>query len=216
LDHAQKGPISPTVFIPIAEDLGLIDDLTGHLFGIACRDAASWPEFVSLSFNFSPSQLKDPRLAGRVLATMKSVGLAPSRLDAEVTEGALISDLNAARRVLQSLRAAGVRIVMDDFGIGFSSLFHLRELRFDKIKIDRSFVQTLRAGSDSNVIVRAIIGMSQGLGLTVTAEGIETVEQALAMSKMGAQQAQGFLFSHPMPAGEVLRILAATDLAAAA
>ena len=208
--HAEKGPISPAVFVPLAEDLGLIDDLTEQLFGIACRDAATWPEHVSLSFNFSPTQLKDRTLAGRVLAIMQKAGLPPHRLDAEVTESALVDDLSTARQVLETLRAAGVRIVMDDFGTGFSSLYHLRELHFDKLKIDRSFVQSLETGSDSNVIVRAIIGMSQGLGLTVTAEGVETAEQARAISKIGAQQAQGFLLGHPMPIDEVRRLLAAT------
>jgi diguanylate cyclase (GGDEF)-like protein len=195
--HAENGPIPPGLFVPLAEDLGLIDD------------AASWPEHVSLSFNFSPTQLKDKTLAGRTLAIMRHAGLAPHRLDAEVTEGSLVEDLPTARQVLESLRAAGVRIVMDDFGTGFSSLYHLREMRFDKLKIDRSFVQNLDADSEGDVLVRAIVGMSQGLGLTVTAEGIETVEQAGAISKMGAQQGQGFLFSRAVPIGEARHLLQA-------
>jgi diguanylate cyclase (GGDEF)-like protein len=209
--HAKKGPISPEVFVPLAEDLGLIDELTEQLFRVACRDAASWPERVSLSFNFSPTQLKDRTLADRVLAIMHEVGLPPHRLDAEVTESALVEDLGSARQVLASLRAAGARIVMDDFGTGFSSLYHLRELRFDKLKIDRSFMQNLGAGSEGDVLVRAIVGMSQGLGLEVTAEGIETLDQAVALSKIGTQLGQGFFFSRPMPIGEARRLLHASE-----
>jgi predicted signal transduction protein with EAL and GGDEF domain len=205
--HAERGPISPVEFVPLAEDLGLIDELTEQLFRIACRDAASWPEHVSLSFNFSPTQLKDKTLASRTLAIMHGAGLLPHRLDAEVTEGSLVEDLATARQVLESLRAAGARIVMDDFGTGFSSLYHLREMRFDKLKIDRSFVQNLGTGLEGDVIVRAIVGMSQGLGLTVTAEGIETTEQAAAISKIGAQQGQGFLFSRAIPIGEARHLL---------
>jgi diguanylate cyclase (GGDEF)-like protein len=214
--HPEKGPISPAVFIPLAEDLGLIDELTERVFEIACRDAATWPGQVSLSFNFSPTQLKYKTLAGRVLAILRKAGLPPERLDAEVTESALVEDIETARQVLEALRAAGVRIVMDDFGTGYSSLRHLREMRFDKLKIDRSFVQNLGAGSDSDVITRAIVGMSKGLGLTVTAEGIETVDQAVAISKIGAQQGQGFLFSRALPIGEVRRLLKVTDRAMAA
>jgi diguanylate cyclase (GGDEF)-like protein len=209
--HAEKGPIAPVVFVPLAEDLGIIDEMTEQLFRIACRDAATWPERVSLSFNFSPTQLKNRTLADRVLAIMHEVGLPPHRLDAEVTESALVEDLGSARQVLESLRAAGARIVMDDFGTGFSSLYHLRELRFDKLKIDRSFMQNLSAGSEGDVLVRAIVGMSQGLGLDVTAEGIETVEQAVALSKIGTQQGQGFLFGRPMPIGEATRLLHASE-----
>jgi EAL domain-containing protein (putative c-di-GMP-specific phosphodiesterase class I) len=146
-----------------------------------------------------------------VLSSMYKAGLSPHRLDAEVTESALVEDLSTARQVLKSLRAAGTRIVMDDFGTGFSSLYHLRELHFDKLKIDRSFVQNIASSSESGVIVRAIMGMSQGLGLVVIAEGIETTEQAVAILKIGAQQAQGFLFSRPLPIGEVHRLLKASD-----
>jgi diguanylate cyclase (GGDEF)-like protein len=205
--HPKKGPIPPAVFIPLAEDLGLIDELTERLFSMACRHAVKWPQQVSLSFNFSPTQLRDKTFAGRVLSSMYKAGLSPYRLDAEVTESALVEDLSTARQVLKSLRAAGARIVMDDFGTGFSSLYHLRELHFDKLKIDRSFVQNIGSNPDGGVIVRAIMGMSQGLGLVVVAEGIETTEQAVAILKIGAQQAQGFLFSQPLPVGEVHRLL---------
>jgi diguanylate cyclase (GGDEF)-like protein len=209
--HPNKGPIPPASFIPLAEDLGLIDELTEQLFSTACRHAVKWPQQVSLAFNFSPTQLKDKTFAGRLLSTMYKAGLSPHRLDAEVTESALVEDLSTARQVLKSLRAAGARIVMDDFGTGFSSLYHLRELHFDKLKIDRSFVQNIASSSESGVIVRAIMGMSQGLGLVVIAEGIETTEQAVAILKIGAQQAQGFLFSRPLPIGEVHRLLKASD-----
>jgi diguanylate cyclase (GGDEF)-like protein len=205
--HPEKGPIPPAVFVPIAEDMGLMDQLTNQLFRMACRDAADWPDEISLAFNISPGQLKDRGFGEKVLAILSSTRLPPHRFEAEVTESALVTDLGAAREVLGALRAAGVRIVMDDFGTGFSSLYHLRELRFDKLKIDGSFVQNMGSQSESTVIVRAIIGLSKGLGLLVTAEGIETNEQASAILDCGAQQGQGFLFSRPMPAGEAKRLL---------
>jgi diguanylate cyclase (GGDEF)-like protein len=214
--HPERGPISPALFIPVADDLGLIDELTGQLFGQACRDATTWPPEVSLSFNFSPSQLRDISFSESVLAILRDTGLAAHRLEAEVTEGALVADLEAAREVLGALRQVGVRIVMDDFGTGYSSLYHLRQLRFDKLKIDRSFVQEINRDGESKVIVRAIAGMGKGLDLLLTAEGIETNEQALGVMAHGIHQAQGFLYGRAMPAGEARRLLSASEQLAAA
>jgi diguanylate cyclase (GGDEF)-like protein len=206
--HPEKGPISPAVFIPLAEALGLIDELTNQLFSIACRDAAAWSDDIALSFNFTAGQLKDPQFVDRVLAILAQTSLLPHRLEAEITESALVEDIAATRHAMNALRAKGIRIVLDDFGTGFSSLYHLRELSFDKLKIDRSFVQTMSDNGGSDVIVRAIVGLSKGLGLAVTAEGIETAEQAASVLERGAHQGQGYLFGRPMPAGESRRLLA--------
>ena len=133
-----SGLILPDTFIPLAEELGLLDAVSGQLFGDACRDAVNWPEDVSLTFNFSPSQLADRSFADAVLAVLADTGFPPHRLEAEITESALVEDLEATRHAIQTLRNAGVRIVIDDFGTGYSSLYHLYELRFDKLKIDRA------------------------------------------------------------------------------
>lgn len=209
--HPEMGPIPPVAFVPIAEEIGVIDELTDHLFRKACRDAQSWPADVCLSFNFTAGQLKDPGFADRVLAVLRETGLSHRRLEAEITESALVDDLAAARRSVEQLRAHGVRIVLDDFGTGFSSLYHLKELRFDKLKIDRSFVQSMEDNTGSEIIVRAIVGLSNSLGLKVTAEGIETTEQAASVLERGADQGQGYLFGRPMPAGEARRLVAAFE-----
>jgi diguanylate cyclase (GGDEF)-like protein len=207
--HPVSGMIMPDTFIPLADELGLMDVVSGQLFGDACRDAVTWPDDISLSFNFSPSQLSDRRFADAVLTVLNDAGLAPHRLEAEITESALVEDLEATRHAIQVLRNAGVRIVIDDFGTGYSSLYHLYELRFDKLKIDRRFVQELATSSESAVFMRAIIGLCKGLNLSVTAEGVETEAQAAAVLTHGAQQAQGFLYGKGIPADEVLRLLSA-------
>ena len=209
-NHPERGPIPPCVFLPLAERLGLSDQLNGQLFGEACRDAKEWPEDIILSFNFSPTQLKDPAFAETITDILRELAFPAARLEVEITEDALVEDLPTARQVLERLRRDGVRIAMDDFGTGYSSLFYLRELRFDKLKIDRSFVQNI-ANPESRVIVQAIIGMAAGLGLVVTAEGVETPAQAAAVLDYGVQFAQGFLFGHPMPADEALRLMAASN-----
>ncbi len=206
--HPVSGMIMPDTFIPLADELGLMDVVSGQLFGDACRDAVKWPEDVSLSFNFSPSQLADRKFADAVLTVLHDAGLPPHRLEAEITESALVEDLEATRHAIQTLRNSGVRIVIDDFGTGYSSLYHLYELRFDKLKIDRRFVQELATSSESEVFMRAIIGLCKGLNLLVTAEGVETEAQAAAVLAHGAQQAQGFLYGKAVPAGEVLQLLA--------
>jgi diguanylate cyclase (GGDEF)-like protein len=206
-----SGYISPDTFIPLAEELALIDLLSGQLFGDACRDAAAWPEDVSLSFNFSPSQLSDRTFADAVLTVMRDAGLPAHRLEAEITESALVTDLATTRQAIQNLRNAGVRIAIDDFGTGYSSLYHLYELEFDKLKIDRRFVQELGINADSDVFMRAIMGLCSGLNLTVTAEGVETDVQAAAAFRHGVHQAQGFLFGRAVPAGAVLQLLSTAE-----
>jgi diguanylate cyclase (GGDEF)-like protein len=205
-----SGLIMPDIFIPLAEEIGLLDMVSGQLFGDACRDAATWPDDVSLSFNFSPSQLGDRTFADAVLTVLNDNGLPPHRLEAEITESALVGDLDATRHAIQTLHDAGVRIVIDDFGTGYSSLYHLYELRFDKLKIDRRFIQELVSSGESKIFIRAIVGLCKGLNLPVTVEGIETEAQAAAAFQHGAHQAQGFLFGKAVPATEVLPLLSAS------
>jgi diguanylate cyclase (GGDEF)-like protein len=205
--HPMNGLITPDTFIPLAEELGLIDVLSGQLFGDSCRDAANWPEHVSLSFNFSPTQLSDKNFAQNVLTILDDTGLPPYRLEAEITESAIVSDFEATRHAIQTLRNAGVRIVIDDFGTGYSGLSQLYELRFDKLKVDKRFIQAIGKSSESDIFMRAIFGLCKGLDLCVTAEGIENVAQAEAALAYGAHQGQGFLFSKAVPSETVSQLL---------
>ncbi len=211
--HPVSGFISPDTFIPLVEELGLMDLVFGQLFGDACRDAATWPDDVSLSFNFSPTQLSDRSFADTVLAVLRNTGLPAHRLEAEITENAIVTDIDATRHAIQTLRNSGVRIVIDDFGPGYSSLYHLYELRFDKLKIDRRFIRELGISTESDVFMRAIIGLCGGLNLCVTAEGIETEGQAMAAFRHGVQQAQGFLFGKAVSASAALQLLSASERA---
>jgi diguanylate cyclase (GGDEF)-like protein len=198
--HGDLGEIPPDRFIPIAEDSGLIRELTDQLLHAACEAARDWPTHVTLSFNISPVQLKDRTLGLRVLTILGQSGLLPQRLEIEITESALVRDLEAAQEVLGVLRTSGVRIALDDFGTGYSSLYHLRNFKFDKIKIDRSFVSRMNSERESAEIVNALIGLGHGLGLTITAEGIEEGQQTAALLAGGCQQGQGFLFGKAVPA----------------
>jgi diguanylate cyclase (GGDEF)-like protein len=202
-----SGLILPNAFIPLAEELDMLDLVSGQLFGDACRDAKAWPSDISLSFNFSPSQFSDRTFADAILTVLHETGLPSHRLEVEITESALVEDLEATRHAMQTLRNAGVRIVIDDFGTGYSSLYHLSELRFDKLKIDRRFIQELATSDQSAVLVRAIVGLCKGLNLSVTAEGVETEAQAAAALEHGANQAQGFLFGKAVPASQVPHLL---------
>jgi EAL domain-containing protein (putative c-di-GMP-specific phosphodiesterase class I) len=171
----------------------------------------NWPDNVSLSFNFSPTQLSDRSFAETVLAVLRNTRLPAHRLEAEITENAVVTDIDATRHAIHTLRNAGVRIVIDDFGSGYSSLYHLYELRFDKLKIDRRFIQELGVSAESEVFMRAIIGLCGGLNLSVTAEGIETEGQATAVTRHGVQQAQGFLFGKAISASAVSELLSASE-----
>ena len=166
--------IAPDDFIPVAEERGLIADLFYGLLRQACSDARNWPPHLHLAVNVAPQQVQDPSLPERVLAILTETGFAPSRLETEITETALINGLEAARSTLTSLQNLGVKIALDDFGTGYSSLYHLRELQFDKLKIDKSYVTSLKQGSERAKLVDAIIQLGASLSLETTAEGIET------------------------------------------
>jgi diguanylate cyclase (GGDEF)-like protein len=195
------GPVQPDVFIPIAEDVGLIGELTQVLLRSACQDARDWAPETSLSINVSPLQLRDPDFPDQLLAVLDAEGFAPERLEVEITESAIVTDLKAARDTLLKLKARGVRIALDDFGTGYSSLHHLRELPFDKLKIDRSFVMSMQTSEESRKIVDAIVAMSRSLGLITLAEGIENEADAVRLRSIGCQMGQGYHYGRPAPAG---------------
>lgn len=206
-EHAEAGFIGPDEFIPIAEKLGLISDLTFALLRTACTEARGWPEHLSLALNISPTQLTDDLLPTKVLGVLSETGFPPSRLEVEITESALVSDLDAAKAILTTFQALGIKVSLDDFGTGYSSLFHLRELRFDRIKIDRSFIQTMGERPESAKIVSAILGLTQSLGLPTTAEGIEDPGAMVRMIESGCKVGQGFLFGKAVPASEVPELI---------
>ena len=208
-DHKELGEIPPERFIPIAEDCGLIGELGDQLLRRACRAASDWPAHVTLAFNISPVQLRDRTLGLRILSILGETGISPQRLELEITESALVHDLTAAQETLGALRDVGVRIALDDFGTGYSSLYHLRNFKLDKIKIDRSFVANMSSERESAEIVTALVGLGQGLGFTVTAEGIEQSAQQSELITKGCQQGQGFLFGKAVPAEQAKALFAA-------
>ena len=214
------GAISPEDFIPVAEDTGLIGEITWTLLRQACIAARAWHPSLTIAINLSPTQFHDRWLAHKVLAVLAETGLPAGRLEVEVTENALVADIETARTTVLSLKNQGVRIALDDFGTGYSSLHSLRELPFDKVKIDRSFVASHSESRDSRKIVAAIIGLSHSLGLPTTAEGIECAADAEWLTSLGCDQGQGFHYSPPLSAAEVDELLArdadATGVALAA
>lgn len=201
--HPSFGEVLPERFIPIAESAGLIREVGDWLLRCAATDAATWPNHVALSFNISPIQLKDKTLGLRILKILEETGLRPDRLEIEITESAIVHDLENAKETLSHLRAAGIRIALDDFGTGYSSLYHLRNLKIDKIKIDRSFVHAMGTETESAAIVNALTGLGKGLGLIVTAEGVEENAEREQLLQQGCQQGQGFLFSKAMSADKI-------------
>jgi len=201
------GEVKPERFIAVAEDTGLISDLTQMLLAQACRDAATWPAHVILSFNVSGYVLQNPLFGLSVSKALTDARLLPQRLELEITESALVRDLDAAVRALDQLRGIGVRIALDDFGTGYSSLYHLRVFKPDKIKIDRSFVDDIERDTGSAAIVRGLIGLGSGLGAQITAEGVETQAQRNLLQANGCDQGQGFLFGEALAAAETHQLL---------
>ena len=203
--HPLSGYISPAVFIPLAEETGLITQLGEWALERACRDAMTWPDDVSVAVNVSPVQFRAPdRLVEAVRTALSRSQLAPERLYLEVTESLLIENQEATLGAIRALRALGVKFSLDDFGIGYSSLAYLSTYPFSQVKVDRSFAQSVTSNISSEVIIEAVCGLSQRLGMTVVVEGIETVEQREAVKRLGAERAQGFLFGRPEPAGQAL------------
>ena len=207
-NHPDKGMVLPTMFIPLAEEIGFIVPLGEWVLREACAAAAKWPQPLTISVNLSPAQFRNPGLIKVVADVLATSGLLAERLELEITEMVLLGDNEATLATLFQLRDLGVRVAMDDFGTGYSSLSYLQTFPFDKIKIDRSFVSDIAEGVGSLNIVRAVTAMAHGLGMATTAEGVETTEQLEMVKAEGCTEMQGFLFSHPLPAGEVAKLLA--------
>jgi diguanylate cyclase (GGDEF)-like protein/PAS domain S-box-containing protein len=206
-ESKSLGHIAPDMFIPIAEEAGLISSLSTELFCRACRDATAWPENFVLAFNVSPVSLRDPTLGLRILAMLAQAGFSPHRLELEITESALVENIGVAQATIDQLRQAGVRIALDDFGTGYATLTQLLSFHLDKIKIDRSFVSRLDENEEGRVIVRAILGLAKGFGLTTTAEGVESSEQLAYLKDNGCTEGQGYWFSKAIPAAEIPALL---------
>ncbi|MGH6714303.1 MAG: putative bifunctional diguanylate cyclase/phosphodiesterase [Bradyrhizobium sp.] len=207
--HPERGMISPGEFIPVAEETGLINAVGGLMLRRACMDAALWPDDVRVAVNLSPLQFRVGNLLSTVMETLKQTGLAATRLELEITETLVLEKSSQVLATLHALRALGVRISMDDFGTGYSSLSYLRSFPFDKIKIDQSFVRDLGSNRDAQAIVRSIISLGKGLGVTITAEGVETEAELSCLRNEGCHEGQGFLFSRARPNAEIVSLLKA-------
>ncbi|QQO11532.1 EAL domain-containing protein [Bradyrhizobium diazoefficiens] len=206
--HPERGMVSPAEFIPIAEDTGLINEIGEWVLATACRDAASWPDGIRLAVNVSPVQFKSGTLALKIMSALAASNLPASRLELEITEAVLIRDDDAALAILHQLRAIGVRIALDDFGTGYSSLSYLHRFPFDKIKIDRCFVNDIAGPDGSASIVQAVVNLAAARRMTTTAEGVETEEQQRLLRALGCSEMQGYLFSAAKPADKVLELFA--------
>jgi diguanylate cyclase (GGDEF)-like protein len=209
----QLGLISPDIFVPIAEEIGVINDMSERLMEQAFADAREWDDSLTLSINISPVQLRDPWFAQRLLKKLVAANFPPQRLEIEITESCLHENIGMVRSMIMSLRNQGVQISLDDFGTGYSSFEQLRNLPFDRIKIDRSFVQELREPGNRSRIVEAIISLGRGLDLPLTAEGVEDEEILTALKSMGRLKAQGYFYGLPEDADAVrVRLKAAGKL----
>jgi diguanylate cyclase (GGDEF)-like protein len=212
-----RGLVSPNDFIPLAEEIGLIVPIGAWVLKQACMEAAKWPNQIKIAVNLSPVQFKSDKLVFDVIAALAASGLSPLRLELEITETVMLQETETTLEMLRQIKALGVAISMDDFGTGYSSLSYLRKFPFDKIKIDQSFIRELSDAHESVAIVRAVMGLGTSLGMVTMAEGVETVEQLRTLQAEGCAEAQGFLFSPAVPAGEITELLERIhrDLAAA-
>lgn len=207
-DSAEHGVISPVKFIPVAEETRLIVPIGEWVLRNACQEAANWPSHVKLAINVSGEQLLDSHFAETVVHALAQSGLAPHRLEIEVTESVFVRDGTTAQHTLNQIMALGCAVALDDFGTGYSSLGYLRTMRFSTIKIDRSFVQgAARGTAESLAIVRAVVAMAESLEMATTAEGVETVEEFATVRRLGCRKVQGYLFGRPMPAAEARRVM---------
>jgi diguanylate cyclase (GGDEF)-like protein len=206
-NHPTRGVVSPNEFIPLAEETGLIVEIGEWVIRQACAEASTWPSDLLVAVNVSPVQFRTKNLIAVVMSALAASGLRPNRLELEITETVLMHNNNATLAMLHQLRNLGVRISMDDFGTGYSSLSYLRSFPFDKIKIDQSFIRDLAEKPNSIAIIRAIVGLGESFGMITTAEGVETQEQLDQMCAEGCTQVQGYIYSEPMPAGEISQLL---------
>ena len=207
-NHPQRGLVGPAEFIPLAEEIGLIQLIGDWVLRQACIDAARWPADIRVAVNLSSALFKTRNLVQTVVHTLAASGLHANRLELEVTESVLLLNNESTLSTLHRLQELGVRISMDDFGTGYSSLSYLRSFPFDKIKIDQSFVQEMGKSEDCAAIVRAVAGLASSLGMSTTAEGVETEDQLARLKAAGCEEAQGYLFSRPVPARELSSLIA--------
>ena len=214
--HPARGLLAPTGFIQLAEEAGLIAPIGAWVLREACRAAASWPAYMRVAVNLSPMQFRDTGVLDMIESALQQSGLAPSRLELEITENTVLETNTFTVDALWKLHGEGVRIALDDFGTGYSSLSYLRRFPFDKIKIDRSFIKDLGREKDDSSIILAIIGLADSMNMVVTAEGVETAEQAALLTSYGCAQAQGFLFAQPMSAAALAGLIDATEAVSAA
>jgi len=206
-DHPELGRVPPDKFIPIAEEIGAIQSIGTWVLEEACRIAAGWERPLSVAVNVSPMQFKQHDLAKSFKSIIEQSGLDPERLEIEITETVLMQDTESVLKELTEMREFGVRIAMDDFGTGYSSLSYLRKFPFDKIKIDRSFVTHLERGGEDSAIIKAVVAMGNGLGMTTLAEGVETEDQLSQLSAAGCESAQGYFLGFPMPEAEAMDLI---------
>ncbi|MFZ0353834.1 MAG: EAL domain-containing protein, partial [Pseudolabrys sp.] len=202
-NHPTRGMVSPADFIPIAEETGLIVPLGEWVLKAACNEAVNWPEHIKVAVNLSPAQLNSRNLVSMVTSVLNETGMPPHKLQLEITETVLLQNTFTTLATLHELRKMGVQIALDDFGTGYSSLSYLRSFPFDKIKIDRSFIQDLSNGAEPLAIVNAVAGLAKCLNMTSTAEGVETQQQMDVLQAIGCTEMQGYLFSHARPANEI-------------
>ena len=197
--HPQLGALAPDFVVSVAEERGLIRALGEWVLRRACRDANAWPD-LKLAVNVSPIQFRHRSFVGDVARILRETGFDPAHLELELTEGVIVSDADLAENCMTELRAMGIRMALDDFGVGYSSLIYLRRFPFDKIKIDRSFLEAVESTGEGRVLVDSVVNLGRALGLIVTAEGVETLEQLRILQSVGCHELQGYLMSRPAPA----------------
>ncbi|MEO9600843.1 EAL domain-containing protein [Parasphingorhabdus sp.] len=207
-----QGLVSPEIFIPVAEENGMIGELALSIMQQAFEDAKNWDPSLTISINIPPIQLFDPWVAQKIVKLLVETGLPPSRLEIEITESSLFENLNLAQSIVGSLKNQGIKIALDDFGTGFSSLAHLRALPFDRIKIDRSFVTSILQNPESRAIVKAITGLGESLGMPITAEGIEDKDTERALCNIGCSKGQGWYYGRPLSGQQTHEFLAERNL----
>jgi diguanylate cyclase (GGDEF)-like protein len=206
-NHPERGLVSPVDFIPLAEETALIGPIGEWVLHQACAEGMKWPGEIIVAVNLSPVQFKTGNLSEMVMSALAQSGLPANRLELEITEAVLLADTKSTLKTLHRLRNSGVRIAMDDFGTGYSSLSYLRSFPFDKIKIDQSFLHDLPFNAGSRAIIRAVVGLGRSLGMTTACEGVETQEELDYLKREGCTEAQGYFFSKPKPAGDLLELL---------
>jgi diguanylate cyclase (GGDEF)-like protein/PAS domain S-box-containing protein len=206
-DHPEHGPVSPAQFIPLAEEIGLINEIGEWVLRTACAEAAKWPQHISVAVNLSPIQFKLHSLPATIRSVLSDSGVAAKRLELEITEGVFLSNDEHVHEMIGNLKAIGVKLALDDFGTGYSSLSYLQRVPFDKIKIDRSFVSGASDPKSRNAaLIRAMVGLASDLKMETTAEGVETQEELLLVRTLGCSLVQGYYFGKPMPADEALEL----------